>query len=89
MMLFDFIREFIESQFVGSTALAVLIACAIAIVFLLIMGAGKEVIFLVPLPMFISLGILADSAWLSVIAYILAGVYLSKIILAIGKEDKG
>ena len=89
MMLFDFIREFIELQFVGSTALAVLIACAIAIVFLLLMGAPKEAIFLVPLPMFIALGILADSAWLSVIAYILAGVYLSKIILAIGKEDKG
>lgn len=83
MILFDFIREFIEVQFVGSTALAVLIACMIAIIFLLIMGASKDVLFLVPLPMFVALGVLADSAWLSVIAYILAGVYLAKIIMEI------
>lgn len=88
LLYFDLVREFFESQYIGGTALAVLIAIIIVIIFLLLMNAGKDAIFLIPLPIFISLGLIADAEWLSVIAYILAGVYFANVVLALFNRDK-
>lgn len=88
LLYFELMRQFFESQFVGDTALAVLIVVMIVIIFLMLMGTAKDVIFLVPLPIFISLGLMANSTWLAVIAYILAGIYFANIVLAIFNRDK-
>lgn len=88
LVYFELMREFFESTYVGDTILAALLVIMIAIIFLLFMGVAKDVIFLVPLPIFIALGAMANAAWLSVIAYILAGVYFANIILPLLNRDK-
>jgi hypothetical protein len=90
-MSFDFIdliKDFFEVQFVGETTLAILIVIMVLVIFLMLMNVSKEVIFLVPLPVFISIGYMANVVWLSTIAYILAGIYFANIILALFNRDK-
>lgn len=85
---FELFRSVFESQYIGETALAALIICIIAIIFLMFMNVSKEAILLIPLPIFIALGTMANSAWIAVVAYIIAGVYFANILLSLGNRDK-
>ena len=86
--ILDIGRSVFESQYIGSTTLAALLLVVIFMIFMLFMDMQKDAVLLIPLPVFIAVGELAESQWLSVVAYIIAGVYFANIVLSIVNRDR-
>ena len=82
--LLDLFKDFFVSN-TGSPVLAALLVILIAMILLMMLNVTKEALILIPLPIFLSLGAMANSTWLSVVAYILAGMYFATIMLSFSK----
>ena len=75
------IKSFFTS-YLGSMQLVALIVFIVIILLLLLINPPKDAILLIPLPILVALGSMGLKTF-SVIAYIIAGFYFSRIILAI------
>lgn len=88
----DFIDVIIEgttSQFSGSLELAILISAAFIVVALLMMGARREAVLMVPIPMFSAIALnLGDTfSWLNIVALMGMGAYTAIVLRGLFRKD--
>lgn len=80
----DLIANLLEEQIFGSTAVLGLFIVMFFVIILLVARSFTEVALMIPFPLIIALsasGIIPN--WVQTVVYIIAGIYLSIIILII------
>ncbi len=86
----NILREGFETDFFGSTQVAIFGVFVFIIILCMISGLRREAVALVPLPVVVGIvDAAAAPLWVKVIALMLAGFYLGVIILNMMKERSG
>lgn len=84
------LREGMETDFFGSTEIAVFGVFAFIIILCMISGLKREGVALVPVPVIVAIvNAAAAPFWVKVIVLMLAGFYMGVIILNMMKERSG
>ncbi|KKN48609.1 hypothetical protein LCGC14_0651080 [marine sediment metagenome] len=88
--LINILREGFETDFFGSTQIAILGIFIFIIVLCMMSGLKREGVALVPVPIIVAIvDAAAAPLWVKVIALMLAGFYMGVIILNMVKERSG
>lgn len=86
----NILREGFETDFFGSTQVAVIGIFIFIIILCMISGLKREGVALIPVPIIVGfVDAAAAPLWVKVIALMLAGFYMGVIILNIVKERSG
>lgn len=80
----DYARTLLEGQLLGGTAMALLFLMGLIIVFLLMIDARKEVLWLLPAPLIWAISDFAGLQWLKVVLALGVGFYIWTVFRAFG-----
>jgi len=79
----DVPKDIITNAIGGDVISAVLILSGLVIIALLIIGARKEAVALVPLPALVTVADSIGVTWVKVVMWMIAGFYLAGLIFAL------